>query len=170
MQNISFDDGYKSYMINNDENKVIRVNISDLNIKKRYDDTTEKLFAEIDKAKAEVATPEVMAEVDRAIRDHLNYIFGSDICTAAFGTANVLSPVSSGKTLIESFLDAFLPTITADIERAANAAKISLEAKTDKYIKPVLAKPPVVGMTAKPVDISKLTDEQKNALLAELIK
>lgn len=161
MQNIQFDDGCKSYMINNDESKIIRVNISDLNIHKRYEAAKDKMFAEIDRIKDSDITPEDLAQADKTIRDNLNCIFGSDICTAAFGQTNVLSMVSGGKLLIESFLDAFLPMITADIKAVSEAAKISLEDKTAKYIAPV---------TDKPVDVDSLTPAQKKVLLEQLIK
>ena len=170
MQNISFDDGYKSYMINNDENKVIRVNISDLNIKKRLEETHDKLFGEIDKAKDEGATTEVITRIDNTIRETLNYVFGSDICTAAFGSANVLSPTTSGKLLIEGFLDAFLPMITEDIKSITIEHKKDVEDKTAKYIVPVLSKPTLTGIEAQPIDVDSMTTEQKNALLQKLLK
>lgn len=170
MQNISFDDGYKTYMINNDENKVIRVNVSDLNIKKRLEETHDKLFGEIDKAKAEGATTEGITRIDNTIRETLNYVFGTDICTAAFGSANVLSPTGSGKLLIEGFLDAFLPMITEDIKSIVVEKKYDIEDKTAKYTAPVLSKPTVTGVEAQPIDVDSMTTEQKNALLQQLIK
>lgn len=170
MQNISFDDGYKSYMINNDENKVIRINIGDLNIQKRYEDTKDKMLAEIDRIKNSKFTPDTLAQANETIRGYLNTIFGSDICTAAFGETNILSPVSSGKLLIESFLDAFLPMISEDIKSITFKKKYSLEDKTAKYIAPVLGKPFITGMTAQPIDVNSMTDEQKNELLRQLLK
>ena len=170
MQNISFDDGYKSYMINNDENKVIRINIGDLNIQKRYEDTKDKMLAEIDRVKNSKFTPDTLAQADETIRGYLNTIFGSDICTAVFGETNILSPVSSGKLLIESFLDAFLPMISEDIKSITLKKKYSPEDKTAKYIAPVLGKPFITGMAAQPIDVNSMTDEQKNELLRQLLK
>ena len=172
MQNISFDDCYKSYMINNDENKVIRINIGDLNIQKRYEDTKDKMLAEIDRIKNSKFTPDTLAQADETIRGYLNTIFGSDICTAVFGETNILSPVSSGKLLIESFLDAFLPMISEDIKSITLKKKYSPEDKTAKYIAPVLGKPLpfIAGMAAQPIDVNSMTDEQKNELLRQLLK
>lgn len=170
MQNISFDDGYKSYMINNDESKIIRVNISDLNIEKRFEDTKNKIFAEIDRIKELNTTPETLAQVDETIRGYLNYIFGSDICTAAFDGVNILSPVSSGKLLIESFLDAFLPMISEDIKSISIQQKKSIEDKTAKYIAPVVGEPTVTLSDGQTFDVNSMTNEQKNELLRQLLK
>lgn len=170
MQNITFDDGYKSYMINNDESKIIRVNISDLNIEKRFEDTKDKMFAEIDRIKDSETTPETLSQADKLIREYLDYIFGTDICTAAFGAVNILSPVSSGKLLIESFLDAFLPMITEDIKTIKIHQRAHIEDKTAKYIAPVVSKPFITGMADSPIDVNSMTDEQKKTLLMQLIK
>lgn len=170
MQNINFDDGYKSYMINNDENKVIRINIGDLNIQKRYEKTKDKMLAEIDRIKDSEFTPDTLAQADETIRGYLNAIFGCDLCTAVFGGTNILSPVSSGKLLIESFLDAFLPMISEDIKSISIQQKKSIEDKTAKYIAPVLGKPTAALSDGRTFDVNTMTDEQKNELLRQLLK
>lgn len=170
MQNITFDDGYKSYMINGDETKIIRVNISDLNIEKRYNDMKDKMSAEIDRMKEADVTPELLAQADKNIRANLDYVFGSDICTAAFGATNILSPLVNGKLLIESFLDAFLPMITEDIKSISIQHKNSFEDKTAKYITPVIGNPTAALSDGQSFNLENMTDDQKNELLRLLLK
>lgn len=176
MQSINFDEGYKTYAINGDENRVIRINVTDLNVKKRFDEATKIIFEMVDSINDDV-TVEQITEADRVIRGQLDHIFGAGTCEMAFGQTNVLSFVGGGKMLIESFLDALMPVITADMKAAAAASRVSIEKKTEKYTAPVLAKPPIVGMsdriTAGRIDVStlsKLSEEQKDALLMELMK
>lgn len=181
MQSINFNTGYKTYALNGDENNVIRVNVTDLNIAKRFIDTQKTIGEIIDRfMNIEHPTPADLYNADQQVREQLNYALGSDVSTAAFGTANCLSPTVSGKILIEEFMDVFMPVVTRDIQSAAAASRIKLEQKTDKYIKPIttsaaqnLPQPaPVIRVPeAKPssFDLSSLTQEQKDALLKELL-
>lgn len=176
MQTIKFDDGYKTYSINDDNSRTIRINLLDLNMKSRYEKATKVIEETVNKMKSvNVPSEDQLLEFDTVIREQLNYVFGSDICTTVFGAANVLTPLESGKFLFESFVEAFVPMITKDSQAAINASNIHIEKRTEKYTKPIIsapAKPPqYVGMTAQPpVDISSLSNEQKNAILAELLK
>lgn len=167
MQSINFNTGYKTYSINGDENNVICVNVTDVNILKRFEET-QKIIEDIDKIFVDKnnPTPGELYTADQKIREALNYAFGSDICTPAFGAANCLSPVSNGKTLFEAFTDAFLPVIKRDIESAMNASRIHLEQKTDKYV----IKPRISEAHPTVPDISSLTPEQKDALLMEYMR
>ena len=135
MTNIKFDDGYKTYILNDDESKIIRVNITDFNILDRYNKAQADMQALIEEMQNDSeATPEKIASYDKRIRENVNYIFGSDVCTAAFGTANCLSVVSNGSMLFESFLDALMPQVQADMDISLEAAK----KRTDKYITAVV--------------------------------
>lgn len=135
MQSIKFDDGYKRYILNDDENKIIRVNVTDFNILDRYTKAQADMQALIEEMQSDSeATPEKIASYDKRIRENINYIFGTDVCTAAFGTANCLSVVSNGSMLFESFLDALMPQVQADMDISLEAAK----KRTDKYITAVV--------------------------------
>lgn len=135
MTNIKFDDGYKTYILNDDENKVIRVNVTDFNILDRYNKAQVNMQKLIEEMKqSSDSTPEEIAGYDKRIRENINYIFGSDVCTAAFGTANCLSVVSNGDMLCESFLNALMPQVQEDMKPSLEAAK----KRTDKYITPVV--------------------------------
>lgn len=151
--NISFATSEKEYIINGDENRVIRVNVADVNTMKRYEEASEKIEA----LKNVPRTPEGLAELDRQVREQLNYTFGTDICTAAFGDVNLLSPVEGGKMLFEAFLEAFLPQYKKDAESVLGAAKIRLNDKAELYAGQVSARP---VLSTKP----ELTPEQESFL------
>lgn len=163
MQSINFDDGYKSYMINNDENKIIRINVTDLNTSKRFEDAVSAIDKLMDEVKGDISE-ERFIEADRVIREQLDHVFGEGVCEIVFGKTNVLSATESGKLLIEGFLDALLPVVKADMETAAAKSRANIEKKMAAYIEPV------INDGNELPDISSLTDEQKQALLAELSK
>lgn len=185
MQSINFDNGYKTYAINGDENNVIKVNVTDPNILTRFEAATKVIEKTLEKMKGiEEPTAADLSAADKTVKEQLNYIFGSDVCTPAFGVANVLSPVESGGTLFEAFMTAFMPIIEKDINASLTAAKINLESKTDKYTKPITTQPTAnptavqsvpkyVGMVSQntpKIDVSGLTEGEKKALLMELLK
>ena len=131
MKSINFDEGYKRYIINDDESRVIRINVTDLGLKKRLEDAAANVSAALESIGDE-PTFEQAYEVDAIIRKELDDALGQGVCDTVFGRANVLSPLEGGGTLIQSFFDAFLPAIREDIEQAAKAAA----ERVDKYIKP----------------------------------
>lgn len=176
MQTIKFNDGYKTYSINDDDSRTIRINLLDLNMKSRYEKATKVIEETVNKMKSvNIPSEDQLIEFDIVIREQLNYVFGSDICATVFGVANVLTPLKSGKFLFESFMEVFVPMIEKDSQSAINAVNINIDKKTDKYTKPITsaptATPKYVGMVAQPsIDIDTMTPEEKNALLAKLLK
>ena len=115
MQYISFNDGYKTYAINGDENCFIRINPSDFSILGKI----EKAKSNIEKFKIDEPTaPEEAAaaanKLDTAIREQIDFIFGEGISKTVFGSLNCVS-LAGGKPIYQNFLDALLPVIEADI-------------------------------------------------------
>ena len=168
MQSINFEVGtYKEYAINGDENNTIRIDVSDLGFVDRF----RKAMSEIEAAQKEyenIKTPseDILSEIDSRVRGIVNRAFDCDVCTKAFGNKNCLSVTANGEPILINFLSAFIPIIKNDFSSAI---------KTEKYTKPIIsqqaAAPQYVGMIAQPsLDVSSLTQEQKNALLRELIK
>ena len=166
MKSINFDEGYKEYDINGDETRVIRLRIADPNLVPRFEAASSRID-ELQKKYVE-ATPENMIAVDKELRDILNEVFQTDVCTPAFGNAAVMSLTSSGKPLYQTFLEAFIPVVRQDIEAASMTAKINAP-KPSEHVQKYLDKPAIAGMTAPALpDVSGLTPEQKAALLAQL--
>lgn len=174
MKSINFDEGYKNYAVNGDEKRIIRVRVADINLIKRV----ESALTEIEQLKEKYRGRQdknTLLDFDRNVRDLIDKAFDSEICAPAFGDANICAPVSGGKLLFESFFEAFMPMLKADLSAAVMNKKMNtpeLRSEVSKYIEdPVIS--PVAGLAEpyKPMlpDVSRLTPEEKRALLAQLI-
>lgn len=155
MNNINFDDGLQRFTINNDSEKVITFNPADLgmldrivkgvkNIEeaaKSIDELSqekrkklEQLNPEKNKEEISVAweTAEEMADitsnVDKVIKEQIDYIFGSPVSDIVFGTTSPMAPVK-GVPFYERFIEAVIP----EIEKACNAERESSEKRISKY-------------------------------------
>lgn len=166
MQSIDFNSGnYKEYAINGDENRVIRINVSDVGIITRIQDAMSKadnIAEEVSEREKNEDRTQLLKEYDQRAREMVNDIFGSNVCTAALGGINVFSMGSNGKPVLFNFLEALLSVVVQEIKSAQTAAQIKFEEKVEKYIAPVVAQPAV--------NVAELSDEDKKALLRELLK
>lgn len=125
MKNINFDDGYKEFTINNDPDRTIRFNPSDVAIVERLhkaSDALEKLISENTEADA----AEAIERMDAAIREQVDYIFNQPVSNKVFGNQSPMAPVG-GKMLFERFLEAATPIIMSHVkaERKASEKRIS---------------------------------------------
>jgi len=160
MRSIDFNTGLKPYIINGDENNIIKINLSDLNIMKRIECILSKLeemqerYKEIDKL-----TTQQLSELDSEIRRQIDYAFDTDICSHAFGDMNVLSPIN-GKPLFMVFFEAFIPILKDDLK----SVQPILRPEVQKYIKDENNE-----KYDSEIDIDSMTKEQKNALLEKLL-
>lgn len=177
MKNISFDEGYREYKLNNDESRVIRVRLSDPNLMNRINKAMIQTNELIKKYKQRPDGAK-LAEFDAEIKQIINDAFGSDVCTPAFGSASVITVLPDGKLLVSAFVEAFLPVLEADLKGIAATMRMKqaeVRPEVQKYLDPVTISPvskPIAGL-AQPVaplpDVSQYTDEQKRELLAQLI-
>lgn len=131
MKSIDFDSGFKTYAINGDESCVIKINTTDFNLPKRIQDANDTIKTVISEYEGKNAADDI-AGFDTKVREIINEVFGSDICTPAFGKTNLFSITSNGNYIFENFLGALLPVIQADIEEAAKAAQVRPEVQ--KYL------------------------------------
>lgn len=174
-KSIKFDTGFKEYVINDDENKKIRINVSDINILKRLEEVQKRIEEKTEKHKDndKQLTTEEFLELDKIVREEINYAFGNDICTTAFGGMNAMSPVSNGKFLFEVFLESLIPVLQEDMKAAVQAQNIHLEDKMEQYVSAAKSAPaaPQIAVATNPIpDISNLTQEQKDAMLIEMMR
>lgn len=104
MQSINFNSGnYKEYAINGDENRVIRINVSDVGIITRIQDAMSKadnIAEEVSEREKNEDRTQLLKEYDQRAREMVNDIFGSNVCTAALGSVNVFSMASNGKPVL----------------------------------------------------------------------
>lgn len=175
MKSIDFEIGnIKKYAINGDENNCIELDVSDIGLLNRFK-TAMTEIEEYQKELSSVNSPceDIFEQMDIKAREIVNKAFDCDVCTKAFGDKNCFSTASNGKPVLINFLEAFIPIITEDFGKNAASQKAHTEAKTGKYIAPIVNKEPVVGL-AHPYgnvlpDVSGLSAEEKRALIAQLI-
>ena len=138
MQNINFDDGIKTYMLNNDESTVIRVNTSDYGIVDRFDKVKQELEKLADKADALQslgnADESEMKKLDSIIREKVNYIFGSDVSTPAFGCAYCFSR-SNGMPVFANFVNAIMPVIEKEMKLETEKMQLNISKYTNQLAK-----------------------------------
>lgn len=142
MQNISFNDGYKEFTINNDESKVIRFNPSDFGILQRI----KEAYDEIDKA-TDIdediklnpdgtvmenlgKTVKIVKGIEDTIKNQVDHIFNSDISEMVFGKQSPLGMVK-GVPLYERFLNAAIPFIKKEVETEMKASQKRMSKYTD---------------------------------------
>lgn len=120
-QNINFDEGIREYTINNDPNRVIRVNMSDYAIFDRIKNAgemVESYIKDIKNSGKDINGLEILSQAKDYVYKQVNYIFNSDVADIIFNGANPVSSID-GVTIYEKFIDVILPIITNDIETEA---------------------------------------------------
>lgn len=145
MQNISFDVGYKSFCINNDESKVVRFNPSDYGLLERFSKARKTIMQEVNSLNEEVnlkadgtstdgldETAELIEKVNKIINGQIDYIFDAEVSKIAFGNQSPISTIK-GKFLFERFLDAVGPLMEKEIK----AEQAASEKRVSKYTKQV---------------------------------
>lgn len=133
MKSIKFDDGIKEVMINDDPNRVIRWNATDVDFMARFYDFikyTESLEAEalpslrdkLEKQSEDIASElkdnedtwlvvNEVRELGKEINKKIDETFNANISEAAFGGSSPLSPTETGNFLFINFFNALMPVI-----------------------------------------------------------
>ena len=144
MKDLSFDEGYKEFSINGDENRVIRFNPSDMAIIKRLEEAKNKISEsmaikddiELDNEGKPINSLEnyskVISHIDNVIKEQINYIFDSDVANVVFGNQSPLANIK-GKPLYERFMESVMPEIKKAVEEEAKESRKRVE----KYTKVV---------------------------------
>ena len=134
-----FDEGFKEFNINGDPNRVIKFNPTDISIIERAQKVKKEIGEEVKKLdKLEINDDEAVAkaveEVNKIIKEKINYIFGSDVSETVFG---VQSPLASanGVTLAERFIAAAIPIIQKEIEDEDKKSRARMSKYTERYHK-----------------------------------
>ncbi len=143
MQSINFSDGYKSFCINNDPDRVIRFNPTDIDIVKRFNQAMKELREEkegledvnlnpdgtvVDDDTTLEKTSEVLEQFNQVIREKLNFIFKSDVYDTVFDGQSPMAIVGTERQLLfEAFMDAAFHVINEEVESATRE-------RVDKYV------------------------------------
>lgn len=143
--NINFDDGIEEITINNDKNRVLRVNVRDIGILDRVQHVADNFQNQIKTLGEELtitsdgeATVPKIAETVRKINDEMRKEFDSIFYDGAseivFGNQNPLS-MSNGNTIFNNFMTAFAEYIKPFIEKETKKMQKNIEKYRKAYKK-----------------------------------
>lgn len=144
MENLSFDEGLKSYKINGDSNRVLRFNPGDINILTRYKEVVtnlEKISNNLPEANINAdGTPADNADIvsaqleafDNELKKQLNYLFNADVYDILFAGQSPLCRVGKGRLLVEEIID----KIGKLIGKECGQTMDNVNLKVNSYIEP----------------------------------
>lgn len=108
--NFNFDDGIREYTINNDPNRVIKINVTDYAIIDRFRKAEVAVENFIKDNKETEDNEKFLTEIKDFIYGQINYIFNAEVAEIVFNGANPMSTVG-GEAIYEKFLNAIMPVI-----------------------------------------------------------
>lgn len=136
MQSISFDEGYKEFAINNDENRVIRFNPKDFGILTRMEDTLSDFEALEKKLKDgnEEEFTNNLREAEKVVHEKIDSIFNANVHDTIF---NHQSPISlvGGEFLFMRVIEALVPIVEKEVKYEMQKSEKRMSKYTEKYKK-----------------------------------
>ena len=136
MQSISFDEGYKEFAINNDENRVIRFNPKDFGILTRMEDTLSDFEALEKKLKDgnEEEFTNNLREAEKVVHEKIDSIFNANVHDIIF---NHQSPISlvGGEFLFMRVIEALVPIVENEVKYEMQKSEKRMSKYTEKYKK-----------------------------------
>lgn len=136
MQSISFDEGYKEFAINNDENRVIRFNPKDFGILTRIEDTLSDFEALEKKLKDgnEEEFTNNLREAEKVVHEKIDSIFNANVHDIIF---NHQSPISlvGGEFLFMRVIEALIPIVEKEVKYEMQKSEKRMSKYTEKYKK-----------------------------------
>jgi len=147
MQSIKFDDGYKSFCINDDESRVIRFNPKDINLIERVNQAKinatekmkelnidEKALVDLSDDESVNETLTIFSDLNKFLLDQVDLIFGKGAGVTVFGEQSPLTTIN-GKTLFEGFLEGAIKIIEPYIKEEAEKKQKYIQENYKKYYK-----------------------------------
>ena len=116
MNNISFEEGYKEFAINNDENRILRFNPSDIGLIDRIKSELEKMEVYANEHMTDKDNYDLSIELDQQLRSHVNEMFYEGADKIIFADQNVMTTVN-GVTIFERFFRALLNTMEPYVKK-----------------------------------------------------
>lgn len=127
MNTLNFDNGYKEFCINGNQNAVIRICTTDFSLPAKFHEMHEQV-AQLIKNIGTSPDMDLIAEADKDIRAKVDALFGSPVSDTVFGTVNCLT-LAGGTPLVVNFLEAVMPVIKEQFQAEMQSAK----ERTEKY-------------------------------------
>ena len=140
--NLDLGEEYVELTINNDESRVIRIDLTDIGIIERINTSYKKIdeFQKMHKdikinsdgtaAEGFVQSAEVLGMFNTLIREQIDYILDAKVSDIVFGNKNPLSTVK-GVPLYARFIEALTPYI----EKIVKKEKAESQKRISKYTK-----------------------------------
>lgn len=143
--NINFDDGIEEITINNDKNRVLRVNVRDIGILDRVQHVADNFQNQIKTlgeeltitSDGEATVPEIaetVRKINQEMRTEFDSIFYEGASEIVFGKQNPLS-MSNGNTIFNNFMTAFAEYIKPFIEKETKKMQKNIEKYRKAYKK-----------------------------------
>lgn len=132
METLIIDEGLKSFAINNDENRVIRFNPSDMSILHRVEETLANVENEMRKYEDKKFDGETEKEISKFICSQVDYIFNAKVSEVVFNGTSPLSTVK-GVPYYVRFIEAVKPIIEEEILNERKASEEKIKKYTEKY-------------------------------------
>ena len=141
--NINFDDGIEEITINNDKNRVLRVNVRDIGILDRVQHVADNFQNQIKTlgeeltitSDGEATVPEIaetVRRINQEMRTEFDSIFYDGASEIVFGKQNPLS-MSNGNTIFNNFMTAFAEYIKPFIEKETKKMQKNIEKYRKAY-------------------------------------
>ena len=142
---IQFDEGYIELSINNDPERILRINPSDLSLLERMQEAINTLKQQtetvnnikittngnaVDNLSEAAETVRKANEILRSTVDHVFYDGAADVI---FKSQNPLALTANGKTIFESFFDGFSKAVKPILAEQAKKANTHLEKYRNEY-------------------------------------
>ena len=143
----------KRFRIDGDDNRILELNTSDLNIIARLKDSYPKLmnltqeavkkFPEdgIDPESIDLANPdtlvpitEFLSDIDTEMRELIDYIFDSNVSEVCAPSGSMYDPIN-GQFRFEHIIDCLSKLYESDIQGEAKQISTRIKKHTDKYTK-----------------------------------
>lgn len=138
---IKINDGYKTYDIVNQEDKLLgqfSFNPSDTNIIKRYNDAIEKfenVFEEFKGMDESTETEEIIKKLDEKTCELIDGIFNADVSSNFFNIMGPFSPLASGQFYVATVIEAIGQALEAEIGERVKKMRSKINKHTSKYHK-----------------------------------
>lgn len=137
-ENLNFNNGYKTFTLNNDPNTTISFCPTDMGIIERIDKakqtiesyakSIENIELKTDGTSQNGAEMSKVLEFGNVIKEQIDYIFNASVSSAVFGNQSPMA-MAGGSPVYINFINCVLPTIKKYVEKEA---KVSAK-KMSKY-------------------------------------
>ena len=126
MNNIVFEEGIKEFAINNDENRILRFNPSDIGLVDRIKNELEKIDVYAKDNLSDKENFDLAIELDKQLREHVDQMFYEGANQIIFADQNVMTTVN-GMTIFERFFRSLLNTMEPYVKKEGRKSKEKIE-------------------------------------------